>query len=852
MTNTGRTVLRRLRGMLFVLLSFCACFASATAEEAQHRYFDGLRERGLYLIAEDYAVSRLSGNRLLPDERAILTAELAHTLIAHGALSTGEQRHELWQEAERLLQDFIVSNPQNPRLLLVQAAAAMLPARMAETLAWELEVNPANRQTAALAQQHASEAQRRLSLLRTSITSNKAKSSPQDQADGALSSEEALELQQEVAYRLAASNFIFASTFPPGPDRAGLLIETVEQFKDLGNSRGDSIWTVRATIQRAKLARLDGDFREAESLLRSAARTGSSDSLEDEILAEQVRVQLAQGHPDQGLQDVTDRIREGVPLADELRAVAVEGLLAAWKIAGQKGETEFQQELLREAQGHYELTRGKWQQLTAYRLREVQQDLELGDELAALVREANEYFQAGDLTKSSELYGNAAAIAHRQKKADLAVTYAMTVGSIEVQAQNWRVAASNFEQLVIMYSQHAKAGDADLMKCYCLGQLYLNQPSQESRTDYESALNEHRQKFSGSNSAAEATWMLAAHQEHRLQWTEALELYRQIPPAHARYDAAMLRVIILYEKILTRLRELQGDVTEWEDRILQEIVRIEERFPQGGLLKSLEQCQTSLRVAQLLLQHRDRYYRIADQWLLRIQATIAEQRLQASIRNLELGLSWQQVERGAAQLRIVSLAGQEQLGEARKVMLVLQKTDPSTMLGILLGLTEMTAKVDPRYQVELGHLQIEAINRLQVDRAELNPQQQRMLDGSHAEAFVAIGNLLEAAGIYELLIASAPRDERLIRKVIQVRTKRGQSEDFIRAKHWWTKIEQLHFPGTAPWIESRLNIAQLDIRLGDPQRARKLLGVTQALYPALGTPELKAEVSTLLNELKAP
>ncbi len=197
------------------------------------------------------------------------------------------------------------------------------------------------------------------------------------------------------------------------------------------------------------------------------------------------------------------------------------------------------------------------------------------------------------------------------------------------------------------------------------------------------------------------------------------------------------------------------------------------------------------------------------------------------------------------------MAGQQKLGDARKIMLKLEQTDPSTMLGILLGLTEMTSKIDPMRQVEMGHLQLEAITRLEKARSELTPQQQRMLDDSHAEAFIAIGNLKEAAEIYEKLIEKTPRNERLLRKVIAVLLKRGKAEDLLAARNWWKRVEQLHKPGEADWVEARLEIAKIDVRIGEKDRAIKLLGVTKTLYPQLGTPMLREEVDQFLKEMKS-
>ncbi len=849
----GEAIRIRLAGLLshyFLIACLILTPVLLPADDIHHRYFEGLRQRGLYLIAEDYAVNRLNGNRLLLDARAHVTIELALTLTEHGAHANSEQRQELWDEAERLLSEFITKFPENPRILEVQAELALLPARFGDSVAWDFEVNPGNLRSKDAAQQYYQQAVQELARLESTQLSQPSKPSASDLADGALSLNELNELKHKVAYFKASSNLFLALNSVSGPNKAGLLIDVSNQLESLSKSRDASDWTVRAKLLRAKLARLEDDYHRADALLKGLANAETANFLNDEILAEQVRVQLDQDKIASGLKLITDQIAMGKPISDEVRSVAVEGLLAAWKVAGSKGNNELQQELLSEAKGHHEITRGKWHQLTHARILGVQQRLNLGDELAQLIQIAQENYHSGKLKEAVDLFRRAAAVAHRERKQDLAVEYAFTAGSIEIQQQNWSSASSIFNEIIQLFPKHSKASDAGLMKAFAFGQIYVLQPTTESRVNYETALEEIRKQFTGTLSATEATWMLAVHQEQRLQWTDAIELYRDIKPEHPRYDAAMLRIVILYEKILSRLRSVDGPVLEWEDQLVEEIVRIENHFPSGNVLRSLEQCQTSLMVAQLLLQHRDRWYAVADQWLERVARTVDYQRTEASISNTTIDTNWLQVDRAAAQLRIVSLAGQENLQQAREILIELQKTDPTTMLGILLGLTEMTSKIDRRHQVELGHLQQEAINRLSQSRDQLTQQQQDLLDDSHAEAYIAIGNLPEAAEIYESLIQKSPRNERLIRKVIAVLMKRGKAEDVLKARKWWTRVESLHAAGSEEWIESRLEIAKLDHCLGKTDDARKLLGVTLALYPKLGSPELKQHFEEFLSEIK--
>lgn len=839
-------------GLISFILVLLALSGNAFSQDIYQRYFDGLRQRRLYIIAEDYAVELLNGQRLLFDEQAQVTIQLALTLAEHGSHVQQDQRNELWQEAERLLSDFSKTSANNPRLIQVQAELAILPARFGDVFAWESQVFPNDKATQEVASDYFQRAINQIDILESTQFRKQSKPTESEIVDGALSGEEFGELGLKLSYFKAKSRLYLAMFSQPSPNKAGQLIDAAQQLETLSKSRIDSIWKERARLLRAKLARYEKEFAAAESILKSLARDPDSANLRDEILAERVRIQIDQGKIDSGLKLITDEISAGRMISDEVRSVAVEGLIAAWKIADDQGQKELQAELFREALGHHELTRGKWRQLTHARTRVTQQSMELGGELASIVHQAQQSYRNGDSGDAVKQFRLAAAVAHRERKQSLAIEYAFTAGSIEVQRQNWAAAAEVFSEIVGQFPDEAKASDAALMKAFAYGQIYLEQPNADSRRDYEEALRETRGKFSGTSAAGEATWMLAAHNEQRLQWTDALEVYRKIDPASTRFDSASLRIAVLYDNILTRLKTIGGPVAEWEDRLVEEIVRIEDSFPDGNVLRSLEQCQASLLIARLLLQHRDRWYGVADQWLERVSKTVDYQHTEASISGTEIDPKWIQVDRAASQMRIVSLAGQENLRQARAILLELHKTDPATMLGILVGLTEMTSQIDERYQVELGHLQLEAIQRLNESREILTPQQRSLLDRSHAEAFIAIGNLPEAAEIYVSLLEDSPRNESLIRQLIAVLMKRGKAEDLVEARKWWAKFERMNPSGSEKWIEARLEIAKLDHRVGKTKEAQKLLGVTQALYPKLGSPSLKRDFENFRAEITNP
>src|SRR5207249_2806221 len=98
--------------------------------------------RGLYRLAESYSLERLARSGLSPAERADLTLELARTLAEHATIVGDPEQTELWNRSRSTLDDFLKNEPANPRRLLIETQAAILPATIGHTRRWQAESQP--------------------------------------------------------------------------------------------------------------------------------------------------------------------------------------------------------------------------------------------------------------------------------------------------------------------------------------------------------------------------------------------------------------------------------------------------------------------------------------------------------------------------------------------------------------------------------------------------------------------------------------------------------------------------------------------------------------------------------------
>jgi hypothetical protein len=177
--------------------------------------------------------------------------------------------------------------------------------------------------------------------------------------------------------------------------------------------------------------------------------------------------------------------------------------------------------------------------------------------------------------------------------------------------------------------------------------------------------------------------------------------------------------------------------------------------------------------------------------------------------------------------------------------------DPTLLLTILTVLSDVVGCLDPQCRRDLGYLQRLSTRDLALRRHELPVEQRRLLDESAAEAAVAMEDWSEAISLYEVFLQESPQDRQALKHLIQLSLRRGEIPDLQRAKDLWVRIEQQEQPGSIEWLQARLEIAELLLRLDDAAGARKLLGVTRTLYPAMGTAELKIRSDELWKQCNA-
>lgn len=809
----------------------------ATAEDdATRRFFDGLRSRKLFSLAENYSLRRLATpEKLSTEQRVDFTLELSRTLVEHAQHSSGDEQVELWQKAHEVLADLFAVMLDNPRRILIEAESAFVLAAQGEWLRWQSELVPEDRSTREQA----------LTTLEQAIT--KLRDLERKCVErfrnplGELRPHELRWLWQTVHFRLASSLFDRAQSLPAdSPNRVLILIEVEELLGPFAGLQDDDALTWNCRVLLAQCHRLGDNYEQALVVLDTLQKREPPPVVIDRLVAERTRVLLALKRTDDAQQALTTHLRTRQPLPGELAYLQTQMWSARFETAGREradAEVAIWKQRLEQLVEQVERdVGGYWAARCRLVMQQAQDTQAYGSKVAALVRVAQAAFHDKRPVDAIAKYGEAAALANRESKPEVAFDLAFTRGSVQLQIKNWTDAATSFKELADRFENNPRAAEAHLLQAFALGKLFEERSTQVRRLAYTAALEEHRRRFANHATAAEASWMQAQFEEQRGQWTAALELYRLVDRDHARGPAALIAIGRCHERILHRLRELNQPTADWEFAAVTELRQV--LAPDTKWPKRLDdsQSEVAVRLAAILLTKQPPEFVEADRWL----------ELAMNSDGDEVELPTKSSRRASAlPLRIVSLAGQGRATQARDLLTSLTTTNPKDLLRIVEGLFAVPKDLRSATKRDLDELRLQAVENLARHREQLAAPEQRRLDLCLVQAYLDTGQFRKAIERHDTLAAQSARDPALLQRLAEIVSACDRPECREKAQMTWRKLEGALTAGSAEWFHARYQVALLAVELGRLDECRKLIGVTKLLYPELGGEEMRGKLLEL-------
>lgn len=826
--------------------------ARGADETVLETYFAQLRRRGLYSLAEGYALSRLKGDRLPLKRRTDLTIELSRTLADHATRAAENERADLWQRATTVVEDLLRAEPNNPRGELLRVQAAMVAAAQAEMQRRQAElrsIDQSLRQQALMTLQHATttlrELERRLDQQAREARPNGTDGLPPYQVRGLL---------QHVRFRLGQTHHDRAELLPlESPERMTAILDAEQVFRKISGGTDERLHRL-AQVHLAELARLRGDLKRAGDML-TAIETDDEElppEVVEALTTERVRLQLDSHRPDQAIETLL-KIRQSQPNPPgELQFLLAQALVQSKQIAVDKRDSALAADL--ERQFNVEIARmerdtgGYWTARAKQLREETRQSNRYGPELAPLVRKAEAAYHAGQIDEAVQGYAAALEMAAKRNEPGVPADLGYTRGSILLKAQRFQEAAEQFLVVANQTEDNPRAASAHLLAAYCLGRLYDQQRTRERRVAYEEALERHRSRFANDPTAADATWMLAQLAEQRLQDTTALRLYQQIPADHERGPEARAAIARCYVKILRRLEDARQPSAEWRQLAVEQLNENVAQLPPPSKGWLPPQAEVVVHLAEILLNGPRPEYARADELLQ--QVSTAWQSAAATVEKTAAETEWKSLPRQAGQLRVLSLAGQHRLDEASELLRSIGESNPQEMLAVLDGLSQIQVPTEAAFRRDLAELQLQAAESLNRRREQITADQQRQLDRCLAESYLATNQPQKAMALYERLVRQSPKDKEPLRTYAELLGRCGTKDCLSKAKAIWRKLEGLETPGSVDWLSARFEVARTCLALGEIPECRKLVGLTKLLYPKLGNEQLKVKFAELEAELK--
>ncbi len=573
------------------LLAALITQAAVAGDSSDRRFLDGLRERGLFQLAEKYCRDRLAETDLAPERRAELVIGLSRSLAQRAAGSPPEERPALWRQAPQVVHRFAQRHPQDSRLLLVRLQGALGLLARGELVRQEgqlvadnrLFVNEARTQLrTAIGQLHELAGEVGTRLQGRNRPGGPATGRGQsDRPSHQLTAHELASLQKNIQYQLARALRNQGQCYgSDSSDRANSLTQAVRLLDLLAGLDSTDPLSWKSRIDQIVCYRLLADYPTAGQKLDTLFQQKPPPEIALRARAEQIRLALATGRLSDAIAALEKGTRFNLPErpggcfaqikpgpffgSAELDYAHLETYLAAWRGATEakdsqqagkweKKATEMVR-LIERLHGPYWARRAEML-LAGY----VRTSPETGD-LETLVRAAESSYRSGRFDDATVAYDRARVLASKNGAAARAFQLGYVAATIEHRRNRHPQALERYRQLALSMPDQTKAPEAHLLAIHHASRL-AKQQSPGSLDQYTALLHEHLDKWPTDASADRARWQLGRLYQHQRDWQGAIAAYRDISPNDPEYSKAVATTGQCYEAWLAK-RKAAGEPTD--------------------------------------------------------------------------------------------------------------------------------------------------------------------------------------------------------------------------------------------------------------------------------------------------
>ncbi|HBN76856.1 MAG TPA: hypothetical protein DD473_13765 [Planctomycetaceae bacterium] len=812
-------------------------FVIVNQDDSEHRYFESLRQRRLFALAELLCQRALNDPAIRPPFELLYRIELARTFRDHAQTVPLNDSKSLWEQA---FQAVSIDRLNADRY---QAEAALLEASRVEQLFWVLQLNPANTELRLQFEKSSASA---IQQLQKALTVSETMSGAETIAPEVTADEIQLALGR-CFLRIADWKSANASL------RTQYLSLSKASLKEVHRSILSQEYYLDAQLLLLSDYRLGRQSEEFNKTAAAILSGSTSPILEQRVAEERVRYLIDQAQYSEAATLINELAKKQNLLSARLRGLRLKALAELSVQVRLKGYEELANKLIDEvrlrtsqlaAEGHaFE------SQLASRYLSDAIAVQTYGPELAALVNQARTAVRDGEFATARQTYEAAILSAQNSGRWEQLIQLAREVAEIYFRGQHFTEAAAQLNSIWMSSPNFPGMDQIHLLWITSLEKVYSAQPTRDKLNAYANALADHLQRYPQRETALDARWRLAELTFARRQFAEAIVEYRQIPSTHSRYFDAQNRIFQCYDYLLKTQeaanRELLSDVVSLANRFLTSV--------EWQRVETASQVEAILQACQFLLNFETGLHQSLPETFRELQTLFTDLKNNDARFQVEPELlaKWN---RSLTINRGILLV---QLGRSQEAFQLFEGADSLTStqqeaMFLLEQLAEIES-ADSQTEQILGSISLRVIARLKLMPTSFTPQQANALKRYEAEAYYKIGRLSKAIPIYQELVQGLPVSDPLVSRLTALLVECNNQECLEALYTLWKKKAATTRQGELNWHRARYELANACLRTGRIEEAKKIVSVTTLLYPDAGSSELKqgyAELSRLLKNAK--
>jgi tetratricopeptide (TPR) repeat protein len=544
--------------------------------------------------------------------------------------------------------------------------------------------------------------------------------------------------------------------------------------------------------------------------------------LPDELVlkaaAEDVRLHIAAGNPQAGLDGLAQRRTAKPGQYADLDFAILEATASLWQqaeAANEKTKAEQFQKKSLELVQFIELHHGPYwgRRAELFLLGRVGKTASQ-DNLELLRRTADEFVRKEQLAEALLAYDRAAEMARQAQDADSAFQLAYKAALVQQRRGRIDDTIERLADLAARAPTHAQADQAHLLAVWLSAAEARKNPNQLDR--YAELLSRHTHTWPDRATSDQARMWLGQLGESQSRWSDAVAAYRGVSKSTEHFEIAVERVAHSWKQWLAQLsrdnqpcEETARDAAEFLAKLCSDAM--------GNVPAELNATQrfAAITAAEILLQYTTDGYATAEQILSRAlqhAATAPSQWTASANLLLVLALVGQPSKRDQAIDRLKSVGA----------------GDPQELLRTLGKVAQLAEQAQAAQQQQLAAVQLEIARLLEPKRSALAPQQQLQLDVVRAKAHAAAGQRDAAVRLFEQIVAAQPDNGEFQERYAQLLLDAAEAASLNKALERWRIIARRSPPQSERWYAAKYSIALAQFKLGDKQGAAKLIRYLEA------------------------